>query len=930
MKPLRLLLLASSFGVFPLTPTVAGEEILYAPAPDWVEVKPLIAADSKGAPLVLIEQQVRLEGGTVTSYNDMAMRLSSPEALTQAGTLTAQWMPDKGDLVIHRVELLRDGTTVDVIAQGARFDALRRERQLEQRVVDGIRTASLALPGARVGDVVRLAYSVSTRDQALGDEMQWEGMLLAKPVPLDRGNITISWPAGEDIRWRAKAVTAGPQPVERRGYRYLSFDLPIDKQAEMPGDAPLRYLMPPIIGASSFSGWSEVSEIMAPLYLRVLGIAADSDLARQVERIKLASTDPLIRVALATRLVQDEISYLANGMDGGNYIPQAPAETWEQRYGDCKAKSLLLAALLRVMDIEAEPMLVRTSAGDALPEMLPMPGGFDHVIVHAVVDGTDYWLDGTSAGARIDNIAIVPPFHYGLPLRAEGAELIALSPRLPSGEGDKLKLVIDSSAGISVPAMYKIDIELTGASAAPVRAMAGQIEGQLLEQMVSSIVSAALGDTQLLTHDLSWDQTKGVANVTASGVMTTPWRREQEVYQLQPPGQPAANISFAADRARSAWRDIPLRLNGPSSQHLELSVVLPDGGRGFAIVDGAEIDETLAGIAVRSTADLKQRHFTLTQSVVSAGGELPAANIAAAQRDSARIQRQLPQLRAPEGARARWNYKGTDRELLGPLERAFSQLIDKAAEDEIAQAYANRAAFRAGTFDFSAAKSDLDKAIEHEASIALHYQRAAVLTELGDLESSLSDLQTAEALEAKGESYASQIELLGLLGRADEGVALAREYGPMAESEEDASQLIATALMWEGNSTEALAVLAKEAGRRPGDGELLNAQCWEAGVWAKIDDAMLDVCTRAVEKSDWSANALDSRAMAYFRLGRLSEARADLDAVVSKAPEIAESRFMRGVVLLAQGDKGGRDEVQLALHMKPSLAHIYAAYGIKP
>ncbi len=118
MKSLRLLLSFSAVAALPHSLAIAGEEILYAPAPKWVEVKPLANADGKGAPLVLLEQQVRLEGGTVTNYNDMAIRLSSPEALTQAGTLTAQWMPDKGDLVIHRVELLREGNTVDVIAQG--------------------------------------------------------------------------------------------------------------------------------------------------------------------------------------------------------------------------------------------------------------------------------------------------------------------------------------------------------------------------------------------------------------------------------------------------------------------------------------------------------------------------------------------------------------------------------------------------------------------------------------------------------------------------------------------------------------------------------------------------------------------------------------------------------------------------------------------
>ena len=101
----------------------------------------------------------------------------------------------------------------------------------------------------------------------------------------------------------------------------------------------------------------------------------------------------------ALQLVQDQISYLANGMDGGNYIPQDAEFTWAKRYGDCKAKSVLLLALLKQMGIEAEPVLVASSGGDALPELLPVPGDFDHVIVHAVIGGTDYWLDGTNTGS---------------------------------------------------------------------------------------------------------------------------------------------------------------------------------------------------------------------------------------------------------------------------------------------------------------------------------------------------------------------------------------------------------------------------------------------------------------------------------------------------------------------------------------------------
>lgn len=106
--------------------------------------------------------------------------------------------------------------------------------------------------------------------------------------------------------------------------------------------------------------------------------------------------------------MQDKISYLANGMAGGNYLPQSPQETWDYRYGDCKAKTYLLLAMLRDLGIDGEAALVRSNGGDAVAELLPMASSFDHVIVRARIAGRNYWLDGTSAGTRLANVDEVP------------------------------------------------------------------------------------------------------------------------------------------------------------------------------------------------------------------------------------------------------------------------------------------------------------------------------------------------------------------------------------------------------------------------------------------------------------------------------------------------------------------------------------------
>ena len=95
----------------------------------------------------------------------------------------------------------------------------------------------------------------------------------------------------------------------------------------MPSDAPSRFTRPQVLQAGTFGDWEEVSSVFAPLYKTEGTIAPGSPLAAEVARIKAASSDPLERAVMATRLVQERISYLMNGMSGGNYVPQAPART---------------------------------------------------------------------------------------------------------------------------------------------------------------------------------------------------------------------------------------------------------------------------------------------------------------------------------------------------------------------------------------------------------------------------------------------------------------------------------------------------------------------------------------------------------------------------------------------------------------------------
>ena len=434
-------------------PALAGEEVLYQPAPGWTEQADVPdSATEPGKPLRYVSTQVRFEDGVTWQYNRAVFALNTPEFLTALGTVSAQWSPDKGDLIVHRLELRRGTETIDLLAKGIKFEVLRREAQLERRMVDGMRTATVALQEARVGDELHVAYSVTAKDQALGGDYEWGGLLMADPMPLVDGTVKVSWPAGEGLRHRFIRHESTAAPVRTPDGYELVIDLPVAKPAEMPNDAPARFRQPPTLQLSSFDSWQAVSARLAPHYGVDGLVAAQGPLRERIAAIRTEHATDLARAAAALRLVQDEVSYLYEGMNGGNYLPQKPEDTWEKRFGDCKAKSLLLHAMLHELGIASDVVLVRTEGGDAVPQLLPAPGAFDHMIVQARIDGQDYWLDGTSAGTRLPNLADVPPFRWALPLAAEGAELVAMAPPAPAQpllQERKLKIFVTTPSAMA-------------------------------------------------------------------------------------------------------------------------------------------------------------------------------------------------------------------------------------------------------------------------------------------------------------------------------------------------------------------------------------------------------------------------------------------------------------------------------------------------
>lgn len=930
------LLATAAFTVVLANQAHAGDKPLYAPAPAWIAAAPPLdpARLDASAPVILVfDNQQRLQDGRVWSYLDTATRIATPELLTQLGTIALPWMPDKGDLIVHSVEILRGAERIDLLAGSSeKFAVLRREQQLERRTMDGMLTATLAAAGLRLGDVLRVRMSITNADAALKGEMQAFAPLPTEPFRIIFGRSRMSWPVASPVQWRSYADGLTVTPKEEGGYRVIDLPLPLAKQPDLPNDIPGRFRKPTILDATSFADWQAVSRTMAPHYATDGAIAKGSPLAGEVAKIVAADSDPMKRAAAALLLVQDQIGYLALGMNGGNYLPQSPAKTWELRYGDCKAKTLMLLAMLREMGITAEPVLASVETGDLVNVRLPMPGAFDHVIVRADIDGRSYWLDGTGNGTRLADIGDTPPFGAVLPLRAEGAGLMPLPTRANARPDVAVTTRFDQTAGVELPSLFTTEIRVRGPIAAMLNMAATQADAKQKREMIASAVQEYVGVGQLIDTGLRFDPVTATTTITASGILTTDWRLDRKRRRIGL-DKAVAQIGFDPDRSRPAWRGLPVSTGRPASSHYVTTIVLPDGGRGFLLEGDAMLTATIAGVAITRKASLDGTTVQVEERSDGSGIEIAPDAIAGERARLAQARTRMLRAVAPADLAPRWQQVLAGKGRYAALEAAYRKAIPLRLADDPTDftGYESLQSFHRGLFDYRAAIEDATKLLVIAENADRLVARSGLYDAIGDDAKALADAKAAYALDpgsdrvvlwlAEREATAGDVKgaLARIQTRIDQG----------GDGVDTAVSAKVTVLAGSGDVTAAMRTIDEAIAERPGNPYLLNERCWLKGTRKVSLDTALKDCTRAIELADSSANALDSRAMVYWQMGRAEEALADLDAALDQSPNVAGSLFLRGVIRRKTGRVAEGDlDLKGARLIAPTIDKTYARYGI--
>ena len=189
----------------------ASEEIQFSEPADWVEPLPIPEANPDRSDLpvqiLLIDRQDHFGPAYTETFLQLATLIQSREGLA-AGSIAIPWQAEHDELIVHSAHIVRDGETIDVLAQGQEFTVLRRELNLELSILDGVKTAVLQPQGLRIGDIVRVAYTIRMKDPVLKGRAS-----LALPSLTVAGaeqiRIRQSWPNERKIRWQATPKTNG-------------------------------------------------------------------------------------------------------------------------------------------------------------------------------------------------------------------------------------------------------------------------------------------------------------------------------------------------------------------------------------------------------------------------------------------------------------------------------------------------------------------------------------------------------------------------------------------------------------------------------------------------------------------------------------------------------------------------------------------------
>jgi hypothetical protein len=253
-------------------------------------------------------------------------------------------------------------------------------------------------PGRDPGGVV--AYEYERRERPYVAETNW---FFQGEEPRIHQNFTLVLPPGYTYTavWANHAAVPGAD-LENHRYRWEMNNesaIDLERVSMAPSRSSLEarltvHYAGPGLAVAPESTWQGIGEWYE-------GLAHDREaptpeIAAKAKELIAGKTDFYEKAEAIGEFVQKQIRYFVIEMGIGGYQPHAAGEIFKGRYGDCKDKATLLAAMLASVGMHSDIVLVDTRRGFVNPDApsimgdhaiaaVEIPAGYESAKLHSVV-----------------------------------------------------------------------------------------------------------------------------------------------------------------------------------------------------------------------------------------------------------------------------------------------------------------------------------------------------------------------------------------------------------------------------------------------------------------------------------------------------------------------------------------------------------------
>ena len=577
-NPNQLILSRSLLLIFCLFPglfSTAGSLINIKPEPSWILPAVVDGTRNPGAKNIsggyyydLMDRQINLEKQTV--YVHVIRHIVNESGVQEASEVSVTFSPQFQQVVFHKVAVIRNGHSVNQLNSSA-IKTADEESEAPSYLYNGTRRAYIILKNIQKGDQIDISYSI------IGFNPVFNGLYSGETYFYNNtaiSNYYLSYIAASDRKLNFKLFNGAIVPTQQPIGSLVIYQWknPLLENSSSGSDVPSWYTNSPYVSVTEFRDWKQVNDWALSIFKNYQYKLPEKLLVKMAAWKKASAGDQDMFANLALRYIQDQIRYLGLEIGSNTHQPHPPEMIFDQGFGDCKDKALLLSVILQHENIEAYIAFANTQERENLSQAAPSALAFDHAIV-ALKRGSNFiFIDPTRSlqrGELINNY--IPAYCWALVVQPGGNNLSQVEP----GFLNYTFAVEDLTVSLEDTSFLQVTTEYKGGAADGMR---NSLSESSLKEMHENYLSyyskffeGIETDSAISIED---DSLKNAIKILESYKIPKIWEKNQDGKTVVSTYAKLMAVKFP-DPADHKAKD-PVALDYPSTLEYTLRMTMPD------------------------------------------------------------------------------------------------------------------------------------------------------------------------------------------------------------------------------------------------------------------------------------------------------------------------------------------------------------------